>query len=281
MIMDLQDITDEFESAMALLVGAEIAKQRFDELLQNERGNIRGEFVTDGSMVEGLFIHRFSFTGKPSTRLRKLAYDALNDCRHALDQATVAANSLLGVASKSFVYFPSAENEADFDSLFASKGRCRNVHPALVPELKGFQPWWEDDSGTGNDVLRTLMKLAGPNKHQVIIDFPLELKTIKNNVTAVKSARFLSLPPVRRELGAAQVGIEIPAVRGRTDFIAAITDKPDDFSFDFGETILGLYAREASRFPATPFPDLLGSFVKTTKDIVFRIENFVLNEINP
>lgn len=95
-------------------------------------------------------------------RLSVLASDALNNLRHALDQAVNCAAAELG-STKRNNYFPFAKSASELDGLI--KKNCPTVQPELLATLKGFQPYQG-----GDDVLYALAKLAGPNKHQLLLD---------------------------------------------------------------------------------------------------------------
>lgn len=104
----------------------------------------------------------------PSTEEFSLpASDAINNLRHSLDQAINCANVELG-ARKRDAFFPVGPTVQKF--LEVTVNNCRSVHPGLIDFIKGYQPY-----GGGDDALYGLAKLAGPNKHQLIVDVDANL----------------------------------------------------------------------------------------------------------
>lgn len=103
--------------------------------------------------------------------MRRKAYTVVSAIRHSLDQAVYAATVCIdGKAKGSKTYFPAATDLDDFDKLFARKGRCQHVATRIIPKLKSFEPWWPGLNHIGgNSVLRLLLKISGPMKHQVAL----------------------------------------------------------------------------------------------------------------
>jgi hypothetical protein len=90
------------------------------------------------------------------------AHHILNDLRHALDQAMCDGAMALGRPNAKGVYFPAGKTPADFARQIADK--CKRVDHRLVDfveDLKAHEG--------GDELLYTLTKLAGPNKHRRII----------------------------------------------------------------------------------------------------------------
>lgn len=112
--------------------------------------------------------------------LRKCAYDAINNLRNALDHAVNEASNNLGSSKPKKCAFPSGDNRQHFiKNLQDKNGKCAGIPSALHPTLEGMKPWWPDSSGDGNLILRNLIFLANPNKHEM----PLTPLTISSGVS--------------------------------------------------------------------------------------------------
>ncbi len=98
---------------------------------------------------------------------RKHASDAINDLRHALDQAICDAALELGGSDTKNVYFPFSNSRTEFPN--AVKRKCKRVHPALLAFLESFAPYQG-----GDDELWILTRLAA-RKHRGIITVAPEL----------------------------------------------------------------------------------------------------------
>lgn len=106
-----------------------------------------------------------------SNRLRRKVSDIVNNLRHSLDQITHASAAAINNNVPGNAYFPMAASSSDFDdNLFGKRGRCRDIPEALRPFFRDLQPWWSNPPGEmGDDVLRSLGVIAGPNKHKSVI----------------------------------------------------------------------------------------------------------------
>ena len=104
-------------------------------------------------------------------RQRVQASRIIKDLRDALDQATFQASKRLNPAGKNSTYFPFCRDPDDFKTLFdPKKGRSRDIPERLRPFLLGLEPYPTLAGRTGgNDLLRALGYVAGPNKHQTTL----------------------------------------------------------------------------------------------------------------
>jgi hypothetical protein len=276
--MDLIDVEDEFESCLALQEAAAESCGQFIALLLAEYGATKLQYVVDNDWHPGWMVWRFSTTARPSIKLRKLAYNVLSDCRHALDQAVVASSRCLGTdRKKSKIYFPFAKDEADFDSLYDLKnGRCRDTAQALIPELKSLRPWWG-----GDNQLRTLGKLSGPNKHQVIIDFAPEIMNFYSGRAKFGSAALIAMAPRRADLINPDDigGLSMKSPRGRTDFILAITRQNDGTEVTGVGGTAAYCAKEASVLHNPPIDKLMAGFAAMTEKIIAGLKGFVIKQV--
>jgi hypothetical protein len=106
------------------------------------------------------------FVGTIPSRARYIANNILNNLRHSLDQAAVAAfESVTGTPTGTLLYFPIANSPADLG------GKLTRSFPVeLHPVFKSFEPYPRGEGHDGgNDALCILSKAAGPNKHQVTL----------------------------------------------------------------------------------------------------------------
>lgn len=265
-----------FESSKALLSGAREAFADFEKILDDEyKAMPQPEFVMDAEMFPPWSVWRYSLKGRPTTRLRKRAYDVVSDTRNALDQAVYAANRAFGgKAGARNIYYPFADDPTSFEALFAAKGgRCRDVHPELVPHLRAMTPWWSA-RGSGDNVLRTLGKLAGPNKHQVIIDFNANMAGAEDSSQVEGFVLALNFPPQRLdEFVAANPEFRdaLKPTPGRVDFIRAIVQPGTRYGADI-RLRFAFFAHEAERLRHMPIDVLLGAFIDRTADRLARLE---------
>ncbi len=284
------DVHHAFESCEALVQGSVEALAAFRALLVADYGRIQGESVADNTMVEGVTVLRHSLLGGPSVALRKKAYDILSDSRNALDQAVFAASAMFtaGTRMGTATYFPLADDSADYETLFVGrKARCRDVPPEVQDVIRPLKPWWSGPGETGNDILRTLGKLSGPNKHQVILEFAPTITTSRNAFVAKGETIFAVDPPTRIDLLAVQYPEPAKSMfstykspRGRTDFIQAVL--PPDQVFAAKVNIQFQYvASHATRFARTPIDLLLSGFVNETQRAVERIKGLCLGAVIP
>jgi len=100
--------------------------------------------------------------------LRVSVSRVVNDLRHALDQALCDGALFLGATRINRTYFPFGADKSDFNDKV--KQHCKDVHPALVDFIKGFNSYFG-----GDDLLWSLTRLAA-KKHQGIIALGIETK---------------------------------------------------------------------------------------------------------
>ena len=110
---------------------------------------------------------RLRFNEQPSDQMRKLVSHIVNDLRHALDQACyIAAHHFGWKKSRKIpnLYFPWATSPADL------QGRLKSIPIELHQLILDAEPFGKQSNNEeGNDVIRELGKIAGPNKHQVAL----------------------------------------------------------------------------------------------------------------
>lgn len=98
--------------------------------------------------------------------IRGKTSNIIKDLRDALDQATNAATSLISGKTKRNAHFPFAGSPDDFDTAVA-RNQCKDIPPSLHATLKGYEPYPSGDGWSGgNNFLRLLGRVSGPNKHR-------------------------------------------------------------------------------------------------------------------
>lgn len=97
--------------------------------------------------------------------VRKHASRAITELRHALDQAAHAASVALGTAHPRKTMFPSGDTPEAVAAMLAT-GQSSGIPPALHPVFESFRVHWPGDNLPGNLILRGLIALANPTKHQ-------------------------------------------------------------------------------------------------------------------
>jgi hypothetical protein len=108
-------------------------------------------------------VQKLKITQPLPKELRRRATEALNNCKHAFDQATFAARNLTSGRSNKSVYFPWSSNPTDMKRLLENRGidqRLWDVFAAHEPYPRG------DTYPGGDDVIRTLATMAN-DKHTV------------------------------------------------------------------------------------------------------------------
>ena len=158
---------DRFESPKALLSWAYEDIQRFKELEGLFFDNEPYERIVEFDEEMGRDAHRIRFVKAVPDEMRKLASHIINDLRHSLDQAFVIAARHFGwepSKKQTFIYFPWATCRSDLE------GRLRLIPKEIHGILFEAQPYpAQGDSTGGNDAIRQLGTIAGPNKHEAVL----------------------------------------------------------------------------------------------------------------
>jgi hypothetical protein len=186
-------MVDPFESPKLLL---EEARADIGDLIERSDAFFKAHPPTGIEEIDpksGEKLVKIRQTSAIPGRIRTRATSVLNDLRHALDQATVAASLLLGAKGTDNVYFPFADSPVDLDHVLTGPhGRCRKVPAALHPILKRFEPFPTAATHKGgDDLLRILGRLSGPSKHRVILDIDLNLQGIHVETAKLMGAAML------------------------------------------------------------------------------------------
>jgi hypothetical protein len=119
---------------------------------------------------------KLRFLRKMPPRLRITASHIVNDLRHSLDQAVCDGAVLLGRKHARGVHFPFAKSAAEFEN--EAKNRLKDVHSDLVAFVKGFKAHYG-----GDGLLYAVGSLAGPNKHQRILQISADNTGAKVRMT--------------------------------------------------------------------------------------------------
>ena len=151
-----------FEEPRLLIDHARINIQNLEAGSSAFTDSCRGVEVEELDHQTRQKIIKLRVTGKIPGPLRPIASGIVNDLRHSLDQSMNEAIVRLG-AKKRDTYFPFAKNAGSFDELFKSD-RYKSICPDLRPYLGSVQLY-----GGGDDLLYTLNRIAGPNKHQLVL----------------------------------------------------------------------------------------------------------------
>jgi hypothetical protein len=138
---------DPFHSPKLLLRGARSDIDRLDREWRQFHERCFGIPFEDFDAKTSERVIKFRICPDVPDDLRVLVSNAFNNLRHTLDQTINSASVELG------------------------KKNCPTVRADMIPTLKAFQPY-----GGGDDMLYTLSKLCGPNKHQVVLNMNLNFK---------------------------------------------------------------------------------------------------------
>ncbi|HUF86271.1 MAG TPA: hypothetical protein VMM59_02720 [Thermohalobaculum sp.] len=190
------DIDDAFSSCQGCLEEAQDGLADFLSALKTHAANNKPVIINETEAQTGNQVIKIRLPTPPQILQRK-GYRVVVDARNALDQAMYAATICIdGKARGTKTHFPFARDPDDFVTLFGRKGQCRDISRSIIPHLKELEPWWQGQNHMGgNDVLRTLGKISGPNKHQVSLAPELNIYAIRYNKAIFDRAiKFLFLP---------------------------------------------------------------------------------------
>ncbi len=161
------DDLEPFESPKLLIEGARTSIDAFETLCNTFITTCTYDIVQHVDPKTRERVVKLRFRHRIPRKMRIPASHALNDLRHALDQATVHSAVLLGCIDKRRVFFPFGKSAKDLDDQLAS--RCKEIHPELRKLIRAYNSF----SG-GDDLLYALSSLTGPNKHQDIVRISLD-----------------------------------------------------------------------------------------------------------
>lgn len=150
-----------FESAQLLIERAEENLRDFPGRVKEYYASNPLETITEDDPHSLDTIVKVKLKPVP-TPIRGVISDCVNNLRHALDHATNDAAVMLRGGQRN-CYFPFGRDAGDFANIFGSR-RYKTIPVALRPFLSGLKPYF-----AGNDLLYTLGRISGPNKHQVVI----------------------------------------------------------------------------------------------------------------
>lgn len=172
--------SDAFESPKLLI---EEARENLKDLHSRCKAFLDSNPYTEIQEIDretGDKLYKLRLTTKPPGRLRTRTSSIVNDLRHALDQAVVASAKQLGITRFDRIYFPFAASPRDLQDIFRKTGRCKDVPVEIRPLLCTFEPYPRSDGHKGgDDLLRALGTISGPNKHQVILAIGLNIAGVR------------------------------------------------------------------------------------------------------
>lgn len=166
---------NEFESAK-LLVGR--AKENYADFTNRRNAFFKSRRIfhfIENDPDTGDAVHKIRFVGEVPGELRTTASDTLNNLRHALDHAIFASRKVLNPKASRKTYFPIGENESSFNG--EVKRKCDGVHQGIVEVVRSFRPF-----NGGDELLWGMCKIAGPNKHQILLGVDLAIEPISQHI---------------------------------------------------------------------------------------------------
>ena len=169
----------QFESPDHLLAWA---REEIDKFELESTTFIRDDdpyvVVTEFNSESGLNELKLKQTKSPPIALRGHVGNIVKNLRDVLDQTTAIASRIVtGVESKN-THFPAGESPADLErSLSSKKPRIyKDIPVELHDAIRAIQPYPTGNGHAGgNDVLRTLIRVAGPHKHQLSIGLGMSM----------------------------------------------------------------------------------------------------------
>lgn len=105
-------------------------------------------------------------------QFRGAASNIIKNLRDALDQAVASATELITGRENAHSHFPFGEGPDDLENSLSRRkaGRCKGIAPELYDVLRRAEPYpTRETHPGGNDILKVLNKVSGPNKHKVTI----------------------------------------------------------------------------------------------------------------
>ena len=109
---------------------------------------------------------------------RGKASNVVKNLRDALDQAVYAASWKLTGKSSKHTHFPFGSDPEDFKKAIALN-RCSDIPTKLYPILSSFEPYPTGNTYPGGDnALRLLGRISGPNKHQIALIVSMDAKKV-------------------------------------------------------------------------------------------------------
>ncbi|WP_417495373.1 hypothetical protein [Maricaulis sp.] len=153
---------DPFESAELLIGRAKENRAEFEARCTERFKSVKAApFEEPDPQTGGKFL-KLRFPDLLPRSIHPVFSDGINNVRHSLDQATNAAVVTIR-GGKPNCYFPFAKDVKDFEAIFESR-RYKTIPVTLRPFLAHMKPYLG-----GDDLLWSLGRLSGPNKHQTIL----------------------------------------------------------------------------------------------------------------
>lgn len=216
----MNDTDQPFESPKLLIARAKENLADFDARYRAYLETRPYEALTEDDAKTGDKILKLRVTAPIPGIMRVVLSDCFNNCRHALDQAVNEAAVALRGGERN-CYFPFGKNAKEFSFIYGGR-RYQYIPIELRPYLNGLQPYFG-----GNDLLYALSKLAGPNKHQIVLRlFAGSMGGV--DISAKRASKVAFLPPVwnraKGELPVARIepGGELHTDIGFTPLIAVV-----------------------------------------------------------
>ena len=153
---------DPFESPKLLLARAKENAAEFKGRIEAYGQSQPWEVFDDPDLKTGEHVVKARLIRPLPADVRPVFSDAVNNLRHALDQAVNSA-ALEIRGGKADCYFPFGIDAANFALIYKSK-RYGPIPMELRPLLDGLKPY-----AGGDDLLYALNRISGPNKHQAIL----------------------------------------------------------------------------------------------------------------
>jgi hypothetical protein len=162
---------DPFESPHLLIEQAEEDYANFTAKRNAFFETRRTTPFTDFDPNTGEDVFKVRFNGQLPGSLRTTASNVLNNLRHALDQAVNGSVAVLGPKNPKQAYFPIWKDAADRHHVI--KNKCTDVDLGIIQLLDSFKPYFG-----GDDLLWDLSRIAGPNKHQIVLGVDINVPNI-------------------------------------------------------------------------------------------------------
>ncbi|HEY0412683.1 MAG TPA: hypothetical protein VGD66_06050 [Allosphingosinicella sp.] len=261
--------SDPFESPKLLVSGAR------EDIDQFESGE--GAFFGPGDVgvtvqevdpkTKYTFV-KFRITKAIPTVLRRRANNILNDLRHALDQALFAAARIVLKEDPGDVHFPFATSPKDLEGRLKATRKGAGVLKipvALHDVIRSFEPYPRGNGHDGgDDLLRLLGAVSGPNKHQFTIGIGVNASLIRHIKT---DGRFYKL--------------HAPVMNSKYKDLILFSIAPDGYLYHESSIPMYISFREAGNVTDFAMLETLQLWAGIVERIVNGLEDFATHSKLP
>lgn len=174
-------VSDPFESPRELIAWAEEDTQDLHGQLSEILGRQAYTEIRELDPETGRATTSMRFQARVPSRTRKLTTSILNNLRHAFDQSIYGASVAINKPIEANFTFPFATTPHDLDMRLAGGKKGPKIPVELHDAIRSLEPYPTGHNFPGgDDLLPKLAKIAGSNKHQVLLEFAPMVGAVTN-----------------------------------------------------------------------------------------------------